>query len=78
MIKPRHLSPGDRVAVVSLSSGALGEPDRIHKYFLAKERMAKDFGLELVAMPNALRGIDYLYAHPEARAADLMDAFRDS
>ena len=77
MIKPRHLEPGDRVAVVSLSSGSLGEPDRIHKYYLAKERLANDFGLELVAMPNALRGIDFLYQHPEARAADLMKAFRD-
>lgn len=27
-------------------------------------------------MPNALKGIDYLYRHPEARAQDLMDAFR--
>ena len=77
MIKPRHLSAGERVAVVSLSSGSLGEPDHIHKYFLAKERLANDFGLELVAMPNALRGRDYIYEHPEARAADLMDAFRD-
>ena len=77
MIKPRHLSPGDRVAVVSLSSGSLGEPDRIHKYYLAKERLASEFGLELIAMPNALRGRDYIYEHPEARAADLMDAFRD-
>ena len=77
MIKPRHLSPGERVAVVSLSSGLLGEAKTIHKYHLAKERLARDFGLELVAMPNALRGIDYLYEHPEARAADLMDAFRD-
>ena len=77
MLKPKHLSPGERAAVVSLSSGLLGEAKCIHKFYLAKERMAKDFGLELVAMPNALRGIDYLYAHPEARAADLMDAFRD-
>lgn len=77
MIKPRHLSPGDRAAVVSLSSGQLGEPKCIHKFYLAKERLARDFGVELVAMPNALRGIDWLYAHPEARAADLMDAFRD-
>ncbi len=77
MIKPRHLEPGDRVAVVSLSSGMLGEPKYIHKFYLAKERMARDFGLELTAMPNALRGVDYLYEHPEARAADLMDAYRD-
>ncbi len=63
MIKPRHLSPGDRAAVVSLSSGKLGEPKYIHKFALARGRLAKDFGVELVAMPNALRGVDYLYAH---------------
>jgi muramoyltetrapeptide carboxypeptidase LdcA involved in peptidoglycan recycling len=28
-------------------------------------------------MPNALKGIKYLDEHPEARASDLMDAFRD-
>ena len=77
MIKPYRLKPGDRAAVVSLSSGMLGEAKYIHKFHLAKERLARDFGVELVAMPNALRGTDYLYAHPEARAADLMDAFRD-
>ena len=77
MIKPRHLEAGDRVAVVSLSSGSLGEPALIHKFYLAKERLAKDFGLELIAMPNALRGRNYVYQHPEARAADLTDAFRD-
>lgn len=75
--KPTHLRPGDRVAVVSLSSGMLGEPQYIHKYYLAKERLERDFGLEVTAMPNALRGADYLDAHPEARAADWMDAWRD-
>lgn len=77
MLKPKHLSPGDRVAVVSLSSGILGEPKFIHKYYLAKERLERDYGLRVEAMPNALRGADYLYRHPEARAQDLMDAFRD-
>ncbi len=77
MIKPKHLERGDRAAVVSLSSGSLGEPDLIHKYHLAKERLAGDFGVELVAMPHALCGRDYVYRHPEDRAADLMDAFRD-
>ncbi len=28
-------------------------------------------------MPNALKGVDFLYNHPEARAKDLMDAFND-
>ena len=77
MLKPRHLSPGDTVAVVSLSSGILGEPKFIHKYHLAKERLERDYGLRVRAMPNALRGTDWLYRHPEARAQDLMDAFRD-
>ena len=77
MLKPTHLSPGDKVAVVSLSSGILGEPPFIHKYHIAKERLERDYGLRVEAMPNALRGADYLYRHPEARAQDLMDAFRD-
>lgn len=77
MQKPKHLQPGDKVAIVSLSRGMLGEEPFIHKYFLAKQRLEEDYGLTVVAMPNALKGIDYLYRHPEARAQDLMDAFRD-
>jgi len=77
MIKPSHLQPGDRVAIVSLSRGMLGEERFIHKYHIAKERLERDYGLQVVPMPNALKGIDFLYRHPEARAQDLMDAFRD-
>lgn len=77
MLKPERLHPGDKVAIVSLSRGMLGEDMFIHKYYLAKERLEKDYGLTVIAMPNALKGIDYLYRHPEARAQDLMDAFRD-
>lgn len=77
MIKPERLKRGDKVAVVSLSRGMLGEDKFIHKYYLAKQRLENEYGLEVVAMPNALKGIDYLYRHPEARAQDLMDAFRD-
>lgn len=77
MQKPTHLNPGDRVAIVSLSSGILGEEQFRHKYELAKCRLEKDYGLEVVPMQNALRGRVYLYRHPEARAADLMEAFND-
>lgn len=77
MQKPDRLHPGDKVAIVSLSRGTLGEPAFIHKYHIAKERMEKDYGLTVVPMPNALKGLEALYAHPEARAADLMTAFRD-
>ncbi|MBO6054164.1 MAG: LD-carboxypeptidase, partial [Oscillospiraceae bacterium] len=77
MIKPERIRPGDRVAVVSPSSGILGEPQFLHKFELAKTRLERDYGLELVSMPNTLKGQEYLYAHPEARAQDLMDAFLD-
>lgn len=77
MIKPKALKKGDKVAVVSLSKGMLGENIFIHKYYLAKERLEKDYGLTVVPMTNALKGIDYLYEHPEKRAEDLMEAFKN-
>lgn len=77
MQKPKCLRPGDKVAVVSLSNGWLGDEAHRWQFDLAKARMERDYGLELVAVPNALRGTDYLRAHPEARAADMMEAFRD-
>ena len=77
MLKPKALHRGDQVAIVSLSRGMLGEDQFIHKYALAKERMERMYGLEVVPMPNALKGIDYLYHHPEARAADFMEAFQN-
>lgn len=76
MIKPERLRRGDTVAIVSLSRGMLGEDAFIHKYHIAKERLERDYGLNVIAMPNALKGTQYLYNHPEARARDLMDAFR--
>ena len=77
MLKPRHLERGDTVAIVSLSSGILGEDWAIHQLHLARERLERDYGLQVVVMPNALKGVSYLDAHPEARAADLMEAFRN-
>ncbi len=77
MIKPQRLQKGDKIAVVSLSSGMLGDDNFIHKYYIAKERLEKEFGLEVVAMPNALKGSEFVYEHPEARAEDLMAAFKD-
>ncbi|WP_061777325.1 S66 family peptidase [Levilactobacillus senmaizukei] len=76
MIKPYQLHKGDRVALVSLSSGVLGEDFAAHEYQRGKQRLRK-LGLIPVPMPNALKGIDFLDAHPEARAADLKAAFTD-
>lgn len=76
MVKPKQLKPGDKVAIVSLSRGILGEPFNGHEVSLGLKRL-KEFGLEVVFMPNSMKGINYLERHPEARAKDLKDAFFD-
>ncbi|NLT58711.1 MAG: LD-carboxypeptidase [Clostridiales bacterium] len=77
MHKPRALRPGDRVAAVSLSSGLAGEGAVIERFSLAQRRLSEHFSLELCPMPNALRGIEYLDRHPQARAEDWMAAVAD-
>jgi len=77
VIKPARLKKGDKVAIVSLSYGMGGEEDVLHKYELGKQRLETVFGLEVVTMPNALKGISFLDENPEARAEDLMAAFQD-
>ena len=77
MIKPERLKRGDKVAIVSLSNGLLGEPQFKHKLDLGQKRLEEKFGLEVVYMPNSLKGRKYLEEHPEKRAQDLMDAFKD-
>lgn len=76
MNKPQKLNRGDKVAIVSLSAGILGEPFIKHELDLGIKRL-KEFGLKPVFMPNALKGCDFIKAHPEARAADLKKAFAD-
>lgn len=76
MRKPRPLHSGDKVAIVSLSSGMLGEDFSKHTIEKGIKRL-KEFGLEPVFMPNALKGIQFLKNHPELRAKDLKDAFAD-
>lgn len=73
----RKLKKGDKVAIVSLSSGMLGEGFCSHNIEIGVKRL-KEYGLEPVFMPNALKGIEYLKAHPEARAVDLKRAFLDN
>ena len=76
MQQPKKLQKGDKVAIVSLSSGMLGEDFCSHDIGIGVKRL-QEFGLEAVFMPNALKGIDFLKAHPEARAEDLKQAFLD-
>lgn len=44
MIKPNALKKGDKIAIVSLSWGGLGDEKLIHKYYIAKERLEKISG----------------------------------
>lgn len=64
------------VGVVSLSAGTLGEDFVRHELELGVRRL-KDYGVRVKFLPHALKGIDYVKAHPEQRAADLLEAFRD-
>ena len=64
------------VAIVSLSSGIIGEHFVKHEVELGLKRL-KELGLNVIMMPHAQKGIEYCKNHPEDRAADLLEAFRD-
>ena len=64
------------VTIVSLSSGILGESFIRHELDIGLGRLER-YGLRVKLAPHALRGLDYIKDHPEARAADLLEAFRD-
>lgn len=78
LIKPQKLKVGDKVATVSLSWGGAGDKEILWRYYQGKERLEKVFGLEVVEMPNTLKGSEFVYANPRERAKDLMHAFSDS
>ena len=73
--KPRHLKPGDRIAVVSPSWGGPGTfPDR---HEAGVRQLEQNFGVRVVEMEHTRAAPDFVAAHPELRAADLMAAFAD-
>jgi len=74
MKKANKLKPGDKVAIVSLSSGMLGDEDNSHVINLGIKRL-NEFGLETVFMPNTLKGSKFIKNNPQARANDLKQAF---
>ena len=65
-----------KVAIISLSSGILGEPFVRHEVKIGMKRL-HDYGLEVVTTENALKGMTYLSEHPESRAKDLLTALRN-
>ena len=64
------------VAIVSLSSGIIGESSVRFEVEIGLRRLTA-YGLKVRFMPHALKGLDYVKAHPEKRAEDLLEAFRD-
>lgn len=64
------------VGIVSLSSGIVGESFIRFESDIGIRRL-KEYGLNVKFMPHALMGVDYIKAHPEKRAEDLLNAFRD-
>ena len=64
------------IGVVSLSSGILGEDFVRHELEIGLARLQAS-GLTVRFMPHALKGLEYVKAHPEKRAQDLLEALRD-
>ena len=78
LIKPKRLQPGDIVATVSSSWGGAGDSKLRWRYEQGVKRLEDVFGLKVIPMPNSLKGSEYLYNNPGARAEDLMTAFKDT
>lgn len=64
------------VGIVSLSSGIIGESFIRFETDIGVRRL-REYGLNVKFMPHTLMGLDYVKAHPEKRAEDLLQAFRD-
>ena len=76
MLNVKKLKKGDKIAIVSLSSGVLGEEFVKHELFLGIKNL-RELVLEPVFMPNALKGIDFIKENYQARVDDLKQAFLD-
>ena len=72
----KNLRSGDKVTIISLSSGLLGEKS-IEKQREIGIKNIKNIGLVPIFTNNALKGIRFIKMHPELRAEDLKNAFYD-
>lgn len=63
------------ITVVSLSKGILGESFIKHELDIGIRRL-ESLGLRVRFSRHALAGLDYIAAHPESRAQDLLEAFQ--
>lgn len=77
IIYPKKPNKNTCAGAVCLSLGVLGEPSVSHEIELIQKRLKKDFNLKIKYMDNSLKGFEFLRAHPEAKSADLKQAFLD-
>lgn len=75
LIKPKRLSPGDRIATVSPSWGGPGTFP--HRYEAGKRQLEQTFSVTVVEMAHTIAPADWVALNPQARADDLMAAFAD-
>ena len=64
------------IGIVSLSSGVLGEDFIKHELDIGIDRL-ENMGVKVKFMPNSRKGMSYLSQHPEKRAEDLVQAYKD-
>lgn len=75
MIKPNRLRPWDTVMTLSLSWWwPWACPDR---YLIWKKQLEEEFGVHVLEWKYTLQSPERVYTHPEARAEDLMSAFKN-
>ena len=77
MLKPARLKKNDTIALVSLSSNNISDPEFSFRFDLIEKRLKK-LGLNYVFSKNALLSRAELNAHPELIAEDLVDCLKDN
>lgn len=65
-----------KIAVISLSSGIMGESFIKHELDIGLKRL-EEYGVQVVFTDNALAGMDDLKENPQKRAQDFLNVFRD-
>ncbi len=73
--KPRALSPGSRMAIVSPSWGGPGTIP--HRHEMGVRELRERFGFEVVEMEHTRAEADWVWRNPKARADDLNAALAD-
>lgn len=72
--KPKRLTQGDAVAIVSPSWGGPSVFPYIHENGL---KVLREWGLKIKEFPTARMDADFLRVNPKVRAKDINDAFAD-